>query len=199
MAALHWRMSTTSLTRAGRTGTCALAVFAVLFLSGCGSSNDAAEPSSATVKDLPAPADSLKPLAFMAGQWVAVNPNKSVNREHWMAPMGSAMTGMFQQMRRDGLPTFYEMTTIVAEKDGVKLYHRHVHRKLELDDRRAEVDVFSLQSVRDGVAVFTPDKDVEGGIKTMTYRADGPDRLVQELVFKPGSKEKDFSTVYTRE
>ncbi len=47
--------------------------------------------------------------------------------------------------------------------------------------------------------VFAPAVDQPGGIETMSYRADGPSTLVQELAFKPDSKEKSFTSVYTRE
>jgi hypothetical protein len=135
----------------------------------------------------------------MTGQWTCVNPNKSVNREHWMSPAGSTMLGMFQQMRADGSPTLYELTAIVQDKDAVNLYNRHLHRKLDIDDRRKDADVFVLREVSEGRAVFAPLVDQPGGIETMTYRAQGPDTLIQELVFKPDSKEKNFSSVYSRE
>ncbi len=176
-------------------------------LSGCKSSatatgsNRVAVAASAEPKPtlLPAPASTLAPLGFMAGQWVCVNPNKSVNREHWMSPSGQTMLGMFQQMRADGMPTLYELTAIVVEKDEVVLYHRHLHRKLGIDERRKDVDIFKLKEVTAGKVVFAPAVDQPGGIETMSYRADGPNTLVQELVFKPKSKEKNFSSVYTRE
>jgi hypothetical protein len=77
-----------------------------------------------------------------------------------------------------------------------------MHRGLELEERRKDVDVFRLVSVEPGKAVFEPvtgDAAGPSGIQTMTYRLDGPDRLLQELVFKPESPEKGFTTIYTRE
>jgi len=161
--------------------------------------NEAAATPAPMAAVLPAADPALAPFAFMAGGWMAVNPNKSVNREHWSSPAGKSMSGAFQQLRRDASPGFYELSAIVAEKDGVVLYHRHLHTGLALDERRAAVDVFKLRLVANGKAVFVPAKDNPDGIETMTYRADGPDRLVQELVFNPTSKEKNFSTVYSRE
>lgn len=164
---------------------------------------DAPQQPAADTGPLP-PADAaLKPLAFLAGRWVGVNPNKTVNREHWMAPSGKTMSALFMQVRRDGDAAFYEVSTISAEADGVRLYHRHLHTRLAVDDRRKDVEVFTLVSVSGEAgwerAVFKPVKEIEGGIETMTYRAQGPDKLVQELKFRPGSKEKDFSTTSTRE
>ena len=160
---------------------------------------------------LPAPAKELEALVFMTGRWAGVTPNgRLINREHWMMPSGQSMVGAFLQMRRTptgegGAIAFYEYTTIMAEpdvKDGpvvVTLYHRHMHTKLMIDEKRSNVDVFRLTASGPNTATFMPAKDIAGGIESMTYRLDGGGRLVQELAFKPGSKEKNFSTTYTRE
>jgi hypothetical protein len=155
---------------------------------------------------LPPAAKELEPLAFMTGRWAFPTPNgRLFNREHWMSPMGKAMTGTFQQIRKDGSVAFYEVSTIVAEpdaKDGpviVTLYHRHLHPKLAIDDKRKNVDVFKLKATGENSATFVPEKDIPGGIESMTYKLDGADKLVQEIVFKPDSKEKTFSTTYVRE
>lgn len=181
-----------------------LAILVGAALSGCASNKRADAPvpeAQAPSPGLPAPAPELEPLAFMTGQWMTVNPNKSVNREHWMRPSGKTFLGMFQQQasaERGGGPVLYELSAIVAEKDGVTLYLRHLHRKLEVDDRRKDVDVFRLSTIEPGKAVFTPVKDVAGGIESVTYRLDGA-KLVQDIAFKPDSKEKSFSQVYSRE
>lgn len=180
-----------------------VSLLALAALSGCKASDSTQREPAATPVSLaavlPAADPALAPFSFMAGGWMAVNPNKSVNREHWSLPAGKSMSGAFQQLRRDASPGFYELSAIVAENDGVVLYHRHLHTGLAIDERRAAVDVFKLRSIENGKAVFVPAKDSPDGIETMTYRADGPDRLVQELAFSPTSKEKNFTTVYTRE
>lgn len=182
-------------------------VAAAGFVSGCKSGGtpaaaEPASPSNAAAVVLPEPDPALAPFGFLTGKWASVNPNKTVNREHWMSPQGRTMAGAFLQHRRDGSASFYELSAIAVEKDGVRLYHRHMHRGLELEERRKDVDVFRLVSAEPGKAVFEPvTGDAAGpkGIQTMTYRLDGPDRLLQELVFKPESPEKGFTTVYTRE
>ena len=173
-------------------------------LNACTSSKPAADsaPAAAKAPLLPASAPELEPLAFMTGQWVTVNANTSVNREHWMRPSGKTFLGMFQQQaaaERGGGPVLYELSAIVAEKDGITLYLRHLHRKLELDDRRKDVDVFRIATLETGKAVFVPINDVPGGIQSVTYRSDGPNTLVQDIAFKPESKEKGFSQIYSRE
>jgi hypothetical protein len=185
-------------------------LIAVAGLAGCRSTTHAAatpSPQAAAAQTtLPATAKELEPLAFMSGRWVFPTPNgRLVNREHWMSPAGKSMVGAFQQLRRDGSVAFYEFTAIVAEseaKDGpiaITLYHRHLHPKLAIDDKRKNADVFKLKSTGTNSATFVPAVDIAGGIESMTYRLDGPDKLVQEIAFKPDSKEKTFSTTYTRE
>lgn len=165
-----------------------------------------AAPAQGPDAELPAPAKELEPLTFMAGHWVFPTPNgRLINREHWMTPAGKSMVGAFQQLRRDGGVAFYEFSAIMAEpdaKDGpvvVTLYHRHMHPKLMIDDKRKNVDVFRLAATGPNSATFVPTVDIAGGIENMIYRLEGPDTLVQEIRFKPDSKEKTFSTAYARE
>lgn len=194
--------------RASRVALAAVLGSVALGAIGCagnGERADGAGPASAAAlpEGVPGPAEAIAPLAFLQGSWIAVNPNKTVNREQWTAPRGRTMTGAFHQLRRDGTPSFYELTTIVAEDTGVTLYHRHLHRKLEIDERRASTDVFRLVRTETNTAVFEPVEGTgaagEQGIASMTYRLDDQGRLTQELRFKPGSKEKDFTSVYVRE
>ncbi len=182
-------------------GACVIALTTLAGCAGGGSASaqDTGPAAGAPATTLMEPSDALKPLGFMAGRWYAVNPNKTVNREHWMAPASASMSGLFMQVRRDGGVSFYEVSSIVADKGTVKLFLRHLHRELADGERQREVSIFTLKTIQDGRVTFVPAVDVAGGIESMTYRADGPDRLVQELVFKPDSKEKNFSTVYWRE
>jgi len=179
-------------------------LMAACLVGGCGTSPKARpqnEPAPARTV-LPAPDAALAGLSFLAGRWACVNPNKSVNREHWMSASGTSMVGMFQQLRRDGSAGFYEVTAIVAGPDGVMLHHRHMHARFAIDPKRGEVDVFRLRTLDAGRAVFEPvtgSAAGPGGIESMTYLADGSDKLVQQVAFKPDSKEKPFATVYIRE
>ncbi|MCX5690980.1 MAG: DUF6265 family protein [Planctomycetota bacterium] len=195
---------------AARSVSIVLVAAMTLFASGCKSSATTAERAGAAKavanSTLPAAAKELQPLAFMTGHWTYPTPNgRLVNREHWMSPAGTSMVGAFQQIRRAGGVAFYEFSAITAEpreKDRpvvVTLFHRHLHTNLAIDERRKNVDVFTLESTGPNSATFVPAVDIPGGIKNMTYRLDGPDTLVQEINFKPDSKEKSFSTAYGRE
>lgn len=195
---------------AARSVSILLIAATTLCAAGCKSSGTTQERTGANnaagASQLPAPAKALEPLAFMTGKWMYPTPNgRLLNREHWMSPSGTSMVGAFQQMKLAGGVAFYEYSAITAEpreKDGpvvVTLYHRHLHTKLAIDERRKDVDVFTLESTGPNSATFAPAVDIPGGIKNMTYRLDGPDTLVQEINFKPDSKEKSFSTAYRRE
>lgn len=148
-------------------------------------------PASAT------PVPELAPLSFMEGRWISVNPNKTVNEEHWMAPRGNHMLATFRQVRRDGKPAFVELSLITVEKDGVKLTLRHLHGGLEVPERRAEVSVFTLKSAENNRVEFTGTGKAEQ-VTAVIYRLRDENTLEAEIQFAPDSKEKGFTTVYRR-
>ncbi len=155
------------------------------------------EPAGLVLPDHAAPAPELAELAFLVGRWACVNPNKTVNDEHWMPARGTSMTALFRQVRRDGKPALHEVTQIAVEPEGVVLRLRHLHAKLEVPERRKEVSLFRLVSAKDGRAEFAGTGAAEE-VSSVVYRLDGPDTLVCEVTFAPGSKEKGFTSTYTR-
>lgn len=172
-------------------------------LAGCASTPPFASTSASTpvAIELPpnaAPAPELAGLSFMVGRWVCVNPNKTVNDEHWTAARGTSMAALFRQVRRDGKPAFHEVSQITVEPDGVYLRLRHLHAKLEVPDNRKEVSVFKLVSAKDNRAEFAGTGSAEQ-VTSVVYRLDGPDTLVVDVSFAPTSREKGFSSRYTRE
>ncbi len=179
----------------------ALAVGALVVGAGvAGCAGPAQEEAPRFQIELPpnaAPAEALKPLAFMAGRWVGVNPNKTVNEEHWTAARGNHMVGTFHQVRRDGKPGFVEVSLITAEPEGVRLRLRHLHGGLEVPETRKELSEFTLDKTAENRAEFVG-SGVGAGMR-VTYRLAGPDRLEVEVAFPEGSKEKPFTSVYARE
>lgn len=149
-------------------------------------------PASAT------PSPALAPLGFMTGRWIGVNPNKSVNEEHWTSPMGNAMLALFRQVRRDGKPALVEISMITADADGVTLKLRHLHGGLEVPANRAELSVFKLKSAANNRAEFVGTGKAEQ-VTSVVYRLVGPDELAVDVSFAPDSKEKGFTSNYTRE
>jgi hypothetical protein len=151
--------------------------------------------------DLPAhaaPAPELAPLAFMAGRWISVTPNKLINTEHWTTPRGNHMLGTFRQIRRDSKPAFVELSLITVDPDGITLTLRHLHARLEVPERRKDVSIFKLKSAKDNTAEFTGTGAADQ-VTAVIYKLVAPNELHAEVQFAPDSKEKPFTTKYIRE
>lgn len=182
------------------------ALVLALLASGCKTQKTASATTSATASsgatlDLPpsaAPAEALKPLSFMAGRWIGVNPNKTVNEEHWTTPRGNHMVGTFHQIRRDSKPAFIEISLVTADKDGVKLSLRHLHGGLEVPEERKELSVFTLKEAGNDRAEFTGTGKA-AAVTSVVYRLTGPNELTVDVSFAPDSKEKGYSSKYVRE
>jgi len=180
-----------------------IGVAAATMASGCAGQKSAT--SGATAKapgyEMPEaakPAKELLPLTFMVGRWVCVNPNGSVNDEHWMTPRGNHMAALFKQASRKGTPGLVEVSLVTVEADGsVKLALRHLHSKLEVPENQKELSLFTLKSTAANQAEFAGSGVGEG--MTVTYRLDGSDKLVVDVNFPAGSKEKSYSMTYYRE
>lgn len=185
------------ITAARLTASAGLA--SALLLSAC-ASNTTPTPASGTFQ-MPAsakPIEAMSPLAFMTGRWMAVNPNGTLNEEHWMSPRGNHLLGTFRQVRRDGKPALIEISLITAEADGVKLRLRHLHTNLEVPERRKDVNVFTLMSAANNRAEFAGTGAAQD-VQAVVYELTGPNQLTMSVRFAPTSKEKGYSTVYTRE
>jgi hypothetical protein len=182
----------------------ALPALALALLAGCANKpadTAAAAPAPRPALELPAnanPDPALAPFAFMTGRWIGVNPNKTVNEEHWTAPRGKSMAALFRQVRRDGFPAFHEISLITAEPDGIVLRLRHLHRQLEVPDTRKNVNVFKLVSAGNNRVEFAGTGDAEG-VTSVVYRLVDPNTLAVDIAFAPTSKEKGFTSTYTRE
>lgn len=184
-----------------------LALSLLMSVSGCTASRaerstPAAVPARPAVGlELPAsaqPVPELAPLAFLAGRWVGVNSNKTVNEEHWTTPRGNHMVGTFHQVRRDGKPALVEISLITAEPDGITLRLRHLHGGLEIPERRAELSVFRLKAVAASAVEFTGTGSA-AQVTSVVYRLTAPDELEQVVGFDPESKEKGYTLKYVRE
>jgi len=171
---------------------------------GAGSENRTTKNLPATIQpDLELPqsarADAaLEPLSFMAGRWIGVNPNKTVNEEHWMTPRGNHMLGTFKQIRRDGKPALVEISLITINEGKVKLVLRHLHSNLEVPEKRRELSEFELKSAGGNRAEFGG-VGASAAVTSVVYKLVSPDVLEQTLTFAPDSKEKGYTLTYTRE
>lgn len=151
--------------------------------------------------DLPAHAKAdprIAPLSFLSGRWVCVNPNKTVNEEHWMVPRGQFLVGTFRQVRLDGKCAFVEVSQVAIHEDKVVLRLRHMHRDLDVPEKRKEVSLFELQSMTDSRVEFRGTGDAEG-VSAVVYERTGPDELRQSIEFDPAkTKQPPFVSVYRR-
>lgn len=163
-----------------------------------GATSNQSPEDQALLAALPKADAALEPLSFMAGRWIGINPNKTINEEHWMLPRGTSMMGMFRQIRRDLKPAFFETTQIVLEDDQVVLRMRHLHRQFEVPDNAKEAYSFKLEATEPNKASFVGIGNARG-TKRVTYRLVNANELAVDVELDPEAKAKDFTTVYRRE
>src|SRR5438093_2277299 len=84
--------------------------------------------------DRPAPRPpTFADAAWLAGRWQQAEATACVYQEHWSAPAGGAMMGMFR-MLLEGKPVVYEFLLLEESADGVWLRLRHYRPEMtELD------------------------------------------------------------------
>jgi hypothetical protein len=145
----------------------------------------------------------LAPVSFLAGSWFSVNPGGSVNREHWTKPRGKVMTGTFQQIHRTGRSILYELSAIEVLEGKVVLHLRHYHQALGTDHEREKTELYFLAESGPNRVVFKPSDDPtvprEKGVASIGYSLNASGQLVQEIKYIPGSPEKDYTGVSSRE
>lgn len=146
-------------------------------------------PASANASEL------VRDLGFLAGRWVAVNPNGTVNEEVWTPPRGNALIGTFRQVRRDSDTAFVELSQIAVEDGEVFLRLRHLHGRLEVPESRKDASLFSLLSLTESRVEFAG-TEAAAGVTSVVYERTGPKSLVQSIGFSAESGEKPFVTRY---
>ncbi len=176
-----------------------------LFLfAACQAPTAAQAPSAAPSQALALPASAssdpqIAPLAFLAGRWMCVNPNSTVNEELWTLPLGKSMVGSFRQVRRDGGCAFVEVSQIAVEEGELVLRLRHLHGKLEVPPERAELSLFKLRKLTGQRVEFAGTGSAEGVTAVIYERVDAT-TLRQTIEFDPiKTKEKPFTSTYTLE
>ena len=159
----------------------------------------ASSPAPAPALSLPrnaAPAPEIAGLEFLEGRWVAVNANKTVNEEHWMAPRGNTLIGSFRQIRLDGDCSFVEMSQIAVEGEDIVLRLRHLHGRMEVPKGREEISLFRLVSLAKDRVEFAGMAGSEG-VTSLVYERRSANELVQSVGFAPETGQESFVTVYT--
>ena len=128
-----------------------------------------------------APVDDAKPvkaklsdMAWMAGTWSGPGLGGQTE-EHWTAPGGGSMLGMFRLVNKDGKANVFELLLIEQEGEHVKYRFRHFgpgHKPWEKPDKPLEFDLIEVSESR---ALF--ESSVQTNPKRITYRRVGDDEL----------------------
>jgi hypothetical protein len=185
-----------------------LAIVAPLALAACqGRPSTQGQAQQPAINDLlartPAPAAPLDKLAFMAGAWIPNDTQqaKGFGEEHWTAPRGSNMAGLFRMVEPNGTVDFQELTTINAEPDGVFLRLRHVHGPdMMVKPTEAEAQVFKLRTDAplDGSSA-TFDAVVHArNVTAVTYRRVDAQTLELTVNLTPGGRTTQRVITYRR-
>lgn len=132
----------------------------------------------------------LDDLAFIAGAWKG-ELGGGVIEEHWSAPEGNNMMGMFRYVK-DGQVTFYEMQTIEQEEGQLPILRiKHYHPGLRGWEEKDESVTFTLREVEGQRAVFDED---DSSTQLIYQLADGrfSIELVKNQAGKPTSQRFEF-------
>lgn len=89
----------------------------------------AVQPDASPRPARPPDAPTLDTLVFLAGAWAGELDGGHVE-EHWTAPQGGNITGMFRWVNADGSVALLELLTIAKEDRGLVLRLRHFDDKL---------------------------------------------------------------------
>ncbi len=134
---------------------------------------------------------SLKDCAFLAGAWKATMGEDRME-EHWSAPDGTSIMGMFRWVNADGSPNIFEILTITEEPEGVFLRLRHLDGKLQPWTSEPVPLTLKLAEASDGKAVFRA-VETEKKLAAVTYHSETPDSLRVLVEFPAeGSEPLDF-------
>ncbi len=153
------------------------------------------EPIYSPLPDNAKPAPEIAGLAFLTGQWTAINPNKTVNEETWTKPRGNVLIGSFRQVRLDGDCSFVEMSQIAFENGKVILRLRHLHGRMEVPKGREDVSLFELVSLEENRVEFkgTPGDE---SVASVVYERISPNGLNQAITFAEETGQDPFVTNY---
>lgn len=95
---------------------------------------------------------SISDLAWIEGRWKGECNGEPIE-EHWSAPDGGSIMGMFRWIR-DCKIRFFELFTVEQEGGGLALRIKHFHPGLKGWEGKDESATFDLVDQRDGEAVW---------------------------------------------
>lgn len=167
----------------------------IIGLSGAGHqpSGGAGAPAAAAQRAL-----ALEDAAFLAGAWRGEMDGDLVE-EHWTAPAGGNITGMFRWIGADGGARVIEVLTISREKDGaVVLRLRHFDGALTPWKSEAEPVALALAEASPNKAVFRADAAKGGSLAAVTYEVKDGDTLAIVIEFPAERKREPLRFSLTR-
>ena len=95
---------------------------------------------------------SVEALSWLEGKWIGKEADRLIE-EHWSAPQGETLMGMFRFVHA-GEPRFYEFMTIAVEGQEVILRIKHFDPGLTGWEEKGESVTYPLVQVDAGGAVF---------------------------------------------
>lgn len=142
-----------------------------------------AQPAAAGPTAEARAADAMASVAFLAGRWVRVGA-EGATEEHWSAPRGGAMMGMFRWDRPDGSPVMFEILTITAEGQDVVLRLRHYSPKLVAKEDKDKPMTLKLTERGERKAVFAA-AEKASMLSRIVYHCPTADELNISVQFAP--------------
>lgn len=128
----------------------------------------------------------ISSVAFMAGAWRS--DEGGVTEEHWSAPAGNNVMGMFRWLKPDGTPMIFEILTITQETQGVVLRLKHFSATLVGKEEKADSMTLILSQAAPTKAVFKA-AATEKRLAAVTYERPTKDALHVTVEFPDPSRE----------
>lgn len=128
--------------------------------------------------------DPLAPFAALAGHWTTAGD--SPMHETWMPTHANNMTGVLRWIAEDGSVRMYELMTLTAEPDGVRLRIRHFDAAMNPWKSEADGPLTArLTDSSSGAHVFSAEPS-GGSLATITYDLSEHGRTTVTLGFTEG-------------
>lgn len=129
------------------------------------------------------PPATLRDAAWLAGAWAGQGLG-GVSEEHWTAPAGGAMLGMYRIIH-EGKATFYELLTLTEEKGSLVMKLKHFNPDMTGWEEKADMTRFPLVKITkdqlffNGLTFTRVDEDR----MTIHLALRGKDGTVREEIF----------------
>lgn len=127
--------------------------------------------------------DPLAAFAPLIGSWTTPGDAPPM-QETWMPAQGNNITGALRWYADDGTVRMYELMTITAEPDAVRLRIRHFDK--HMNPWKSEADgplILTLAHANDNVFLFEAESGT-GSLETMAYNLNMPNQTKVTLGFE---------------